>query len=226
MSIFFTEVVDEWGGLTYVPTTWGNLTIALLMLVLLLVACFITGKNKKAKFETKPLVFSAMAIALGYVTSLLKFFDLPMGGSITLCSMLFIALIGYWYGLRSGLVAAIAYGLLQLITNPYVILPAQLIVDYILAFGALGLSGLFRNSKNGLLKGYAIAVLGRYFFAFLSGYMFFGEYASYYDMNSEVLYSLAYNGMYLIPEAIITIAIISIPPVAKGLARIKDMATS
>jgi thiamine transporter len=225
MSFFFTEIVDEWGT-TYEPTTWGNLAIALIMLILLLVACFVTGKDDKTTFKTKPLVFSAMAIALGYVTSLLKFFDLPMGGSITLCSMLFIVLIGYWYGLRSGIVAAIAYGLLQLITNPYVILPAQLIVDYILAFGALGLSGLFSKAKNGLVKGYIVAVLGRYLFAFISGYMFFGEYASYYDMNSEALYSLAYNGMYLIPEAIITIIVISIPPVAKGLARIKDMATS
>ena len=223
MSIFFTKVVDEWGT-SYVPTTWGNLSIALFMVILLLIACFVTGKDSEKKFQVKPLVFSAMAIALGFVTSLIKFFDLPMGGSITLCSMLFIVLIGYWYGLRSGIVAAIAYGLLQLLINPYVILPAQLIVDYILAFGALGLSGIFSKSKYGLLKGYTVAVLGRYLFAFISGAMFFGEYAAGYDL-AVPLYSLVYNGMYLIPEAIITIAIISIPPVAKGLARVKDMAT-
>ncbi len=225
MSIFFTKIVDEWGT-TYVPTTWGNLSIALLMVVLLLIICFITGKNHGKTFHAKSLVFSAMAIALAFVTSLIKMFDLPMGGSITLCSMLFISLIGYWYGLRTGLIAAIAYGLLQLLSDPYVILPAQLIVDYLLAFGALGLSGIFSKSKNGLIKGYIVAVLGRYLFAFISGVMFFGEYASYYDMTSVPLYSLAYNGMYLIPEAIITVAILFIPPVKTGLQRVKDMATS
>ena len=224
MSLFFKKVVDEW-GVSYLPTTWGNLAIALSMLILLLLVCFITGKDSESKFKVKPLVFSAMAIALGYITSLIKFFNLPMGGSITLYSMFFISLIGYWYGLRSGIVAAIAYGLLQLITNPYVIMPAQLIIDYILAFGALGLSGIFSKSKHGLVKGYTIAVLGRYLFAFISGVMFFGEYASSYNM-SAALYSLLYNGTYLIIEGAITIAIISIPPVAKGLSRVKDMATS
>lgn len=223
MSIFIEKVVDEWGT-SYYPTTWGNLAIAFIMLALLLVACFVTGKDDKKKFKAKPLVFSAMAIALGFVTSLLKLADLPFGGSVTLFSMLFVALIGYWYGLRSGIVAAVAYGLLQLITDPYVIMPAQLIVDYILAFGALGLSGIFSKSKHGLVKGYTIAVLGRYLFSFISGVMFFGAYAP--EGTSVYLYSLGYNGTYLIPEAVGTIILLCIPAVAKGLTRVKDMATS
>lgn len=89
--------------------------------------------------------------------------------------MLFLVLIGYWYGLRAGLMTAIAYGFLQLVSDPYIISIPQMLVDYIFAFGALGLSGLFSKSKNGLVKGYIAGVLGRYFFAFLSGMIFFGR---------------------------------------------------
>lgn len=75
-----------------------------------------------------------------------------MGGSVTLFSMLFICCIGYWYGLRTGIMTGVAYGLLQLISDPYIISLPQMITDYILAFGALGLSGIFCNKKNGLVK--------------------------------------------------------------------------
>ena len=85
-----------------------------------------------------------------------------MGGSVTLFSMLFICCIGYWYGLRTGLMTGVAYGLLQLISDPYIISLPQMITDYLLAFGALGLSGLFCNKKYGLIKGYIAGVLGRY----------------------------------------------------------------
>ena len=129
-----------------------------------------------------------------------------------------------------GLSAAFAYGILQLLLGPYIISLPQMICDYILAFGALGLSGLFSRSKNGLIKGYILAVLGRYFFAVLSGVIFFGVYAegvsfAGHDFSGQpLLYSLSYNGLYLFTEAVITLLIIAIPPVRKGLIRIREMA--
>ena len=98
-----------------------------------------------------------------------------------------------------------------------------MLTDYPLAFGALGLSGFFYKKKNGLIKGYIAGVLGRYFFAFLSGLIFFAVYAEGSGMSAPI-YSLAYNGFYLIPEAIITLIIIALPPVANALNRIKGMA--
>lgn len=171
----------------------------------------------------KQLVFSALAIALSMVTSYLKILEMPMGGSITLFSMLFISLIGYWYGLKVGLVTGIAYGILQLIIDPYVISIPQMLTDYPLAFGALGLSGIFSNAKHGLIKGYIASVLGRYFFSFLSGLIFFAEYAEGSGMSAPI-YSLAYNGGYLISEAVITIVLILLPPVAKALDQVKKIA--
>jgi len=172
---------------------------------------------------TKRLSFSAAAIALAMVTSYLKLFSAPMGGSVTLFSMLFICLIGYWYGLKTGLMAGVAYGLLQLTIDPYVISIPQLLCDYPLAFGALGLSGFFCNKKLGLIKGYILGVLGRYFFSFVSGLVFFAEYAEGSGMSAPI-YSLAYNGAYLGCEAAITIVLLAIPAVSKAFAKVKEMA--
>ena len=113
-------------------------------------------------------------------------------------------------------------GILQLLIDPYVLYPMQLVVDYILAFGALGLSGLFVNAKNGLIKGYLAGVVGRYVFAVISGWIFFGAYA--WEGWDPLPYSLAYNAIYIFAEAAITVAILCIPPVKDALARVKKMA--
>ncbi len=223
MSLFATKLVDEYGNATYNLTGLGYGALVALMLVLLILACYLTGD--KAKLKTKHLVFSAVAMALAMITSFLKLFEAPMGGSVTLFSMLFICCIGYWYGLRTGIMTGVAYGLLQLISDPYIISLPQMITDYILAFGALGLSGIFCNKKNGLVKGYIVGVLGRYLFAFLSGLIFFGMYAEGSGMSAPV-YSLAYNGSYLGCEAAITLIVLAIPAVNKAFVRVKQMAVA
>ena len=223
MSLFATKLVDEYGGTTYNLTGLGYGALVALMLLLLILACYVTGG--KTKFKTKHLVFSAAAMALAMITSFLKLFEAPMGGSVTLFSMLFICCIGYWYGLRTGIMTGVAYGLLQLISDPYIISLPQMITDYLLAFGALGLSGIFCNKKNGLVKGYIVGVLGRYFFAFLSGLIFFGMYAEGSGMSAPV-YSLAYNGSYLGCEAAITLIVLAIPAVNKAFAQVKQMAVA
>ena len=222
MSIFVTEIVDEEWGNYFELTGAGYGVLIAVMIVMLLFACLIGNAGERKKFSTKALVFSAMAMALGMVTSMVKLFDLPVGGSVTLCSMLFICLVGYMFGLKTGLFAAVAYGFLQLVTDPYIISIPQMLTDYIFAFGALGLSGVFHDKKQGLVKGYLLGVLGRYFFTFLSGIIFFGSYAAGYGMTVPV-YSLIYNGSYIGMEAVITIVILFLPPVEKGILRVKEM---
>ncbi len=179
--------------------------------------------TKSAQFGAMKIVFGAMGIALAMVTSYVKLFEMPMGGSVTLLSMLFIVLIGYWYGPKLGISVAIAYGVLQFVLDPYVVSVPQVLVDYPLAFGALGLAGVFHNRKHGLYIGYIVAVLGRYFFAFLSGYIFFGMYAP--EEWNPVFYSLAYNGAYLGAEAVLTLIIIALPPMKSAIDKVKSMTT-
>ena len=174
------------------------------------------------KNEVKKLVYSALGVALALVTSYIKLWDMPMGGSVTLFSMLFICLIGYWFGTKYGLITGVAYGLLQFIIDPYMVSIWQVLFDYPLAFGALGLSGLFCNKKWGLQIGYIVGVIGRFIFSTLSGVIFFAEYAPE-GMNPWV-YSMLYQGSYLGTELVMTLIIISIPPVAKALSLVKQQA--
>lgn len=226
MEFFMKEVIDEEWGNYFDLTPAGYMMLVAIMIVLLLGACLVSGwkaGSKKRIFSARQLAFCAMAMALAFVTSLIKIIDMPMGGAVTLFSMMFICLTGYWYGLRVGLLTAVAYGFLQLISNPYIISIPQMLTDYILAFGALGLSGLFAGKKHGLVMGYLVGVTGRFVFTFLSGMIFFGSYASAYHMAAP-LYSFCYNGAYLGLEALISVLILSLPPVRQGLARVKEMA--
>lgn len=182
--------------------------------------------SKEKKFTTKKLVFAAMAIALAtVVATVIKLPSLPNGGSVTLFSMLLVTLVGYWYGPVIGIVAAVAFGILQFITGPYVVHPIQVIIDYPLAFGALGFSGFFSNKKNGLLKGYLAGVMGRFFFASVSGLIFYTVYVDVFSENMVAVWaSLVYNMTYILPEAAITIILISLPAVKNALSQIKDLA--
>ena len=172
------------------------------------------------KNTTKKLVYSALGIALALVTSYIKLWDLPMGGSVTLLSMFFICLIGYWFGAKYGLITGIAFGLLQFIIDPYMVSIPQVILDYPLAFGALGLSGLFCNKKFGLQIGYVVGVVGRFVCSTLSGVIFFADYAP--DGMNPWVYSITYQGSYIGPELVLTLIIISIPPVANALSLVKS----
>lgn len=182
--------------------------------------------SKERKITTKQIVFAAMAIALAaIVATVIKLPSLPNGGSVTLFSMLLVTMVGYWYGPMVGITAAIGFGILQFITGPYVVHPIQVILDYPLAFGALGISGFFSGKKNGLLKGYIAGVLGRFFFASVSGLIFYTVYVESLGENMVAVWaSLVYNMTYILPEAAITILLISIPAVKTALGKIKEMA--
>ncbi len=221
--MLYNVVVNDWGETTYVPTTLGSVLLAVVILALLGISLFFAKKHSK-KLSVKQLVFCAMSIALGTVLSNIKLFHFPTGGSITLLSMLVICLPGYWFGLGVGILTGVAYGVLQMLIDPYILYPAQLVVDYLLAFGALGLSGVFSNAKHGLLKGYILGVLGRFVFAVLSGWIFFGSYA--WDGWGALPYSLAYNAIYIFAEAAVTIVILLLPPVKKVMGQIKTLALS
>ena len=173
--------------------------------------------------KVKPLVSCAMAIALATILSMVKMITFPTGGPATLFSMLVICLPGYWFGLGAGVLTGVAYGALQLLLEPYVIHPMQLVLDYFLAFGAFGLSGFFVKSKYGLQKGYIVAVLGRYVCAVLSGYIFFGEYA--WEGWGALTYSIVYNAIYIFAEVAITLVILLLPPVKKALNYMKKLVT-
>ncbi len=224
MNNFFATPEGAWGDGSVHLTTVGIAIVIAVIAVLVVVAAVMRHRNstKKAALTTKQLVYSAVAIALAVVCSMIKLFEMPMGGSVTLLSMLFVVLIAYWYGPYVGIMTAVAYGLVQFVTEPIFYTIPQMLLDYPLAFGALGLAGFFNNKKYGLQIGYLVGVVGRFIFATISGVVFFAAYAP--EGMNPLVYSMGYQASYLVPEAVVTLIIISIPPVAKALAHVKKQA--
>lgn len=218
----FGFMVNAEGGLT----TAGYVVCVIVGLAVLALASYFAGKSSgKKKMGTKQLVFCAMAIALAFLTSYIRIFRLPWGGSVTLCSMLFIVLVANWYGVKTGMLVGLAYGILQFIQEPYVLPFFQVCCDYILAFAALGVAGFFAKSKGGLIKGYVVAVLARGAFHALGGYLYWMSYMpDNFPAALKSVYPIVYNYSFLLAEGIITLIIISVPSVAKGLARVKQSA--
>lgn len=222
MSIFTSFLFKplEDGGYSF--TTPGYITFILLCMILLLFAsAFSKKREQKLSINTKNLAFCGVSLALATVTSMIKIFHFPFGGSITLLSMLFVCLIGYFFGPKTGIIAAIAHGILQMFIDPVFYYPLQIVMDYILAFGSLGLAGLFWKRKHGLVLGYLLGITCRWFFAALSGYLFWAEYA--WDGWNTLAYTMVYNGIYIFSEGIITIIFLSLPPVKNSIQRIKNM---
>lgn len=196
--------------------------------------------------KTRKLTESAMLIAMAIVLELAsKMFipEMPFGGQITLCSMLPVVLISYRHGVKWGLVSGFCYSLLEMALGARTVTAAfqpgyfgegtmlvnallMCALDYVAAFTALGLGGIFRNriqSKSlGLCLGAVVALFARYLCHILSGYILFAGYAEWFFtqdgfpawgaqlVNSlspgalGLTYSVVYNGMYMLPEIVIT----------------------
>lgn len=220
----FQFLVNAEGGLT----TAGYAVCIVAGVLLFVTAIIFAGKgSKKSKMNTRQLVFCAMAMALAFVTSYIKIFKMPWGGSVTLCSMLFIVLIANWYGVKTGILVGLAYSILQFIQEPFVLSFFQVCCDYVLAFGALGIAGFFAKQSHGLVKGYIAAVLARGAFHALGGYLYWMDYMpDNFPQSLKSIYPIAYNYSFLLAEGVITIVVISIPAVANALNQVKKTAVS
>jgi thiamine transporter len=213
--------VNAEGGLTAA----GYALSAGLLVLSLLTGLSLAERGERRGVDARRLAYCAMAVALAYATSFIKVFQLPYGGSVTLLSMLFIVLIANWYGVKTGLLVGFAYGILQFLQEPYVLSLFQVCCDYVLAFAALGLAGLFRGKRNGLLLGYIAAVLARGVFHTLGGYLYWMDYMpETFPQTLRDLYPIVYNYSYLLAEGLLTVIVIKLPAVEKALERIRESA--
>ena len=201
-------------------------------------------------FKTQRLTVSAVMLALATVLAVvcefIPFLSLPMGGGFTLASMLPIVIISYMYGLKWGFFSSFVYSCIQILislimgktvlalftpsSSDYMgvwVAIAVIIIDYLIAYTALGIGGIFRgcikNKIVALVLGVIVALSLRYLCHIVSGYIFYGEWAewffgeakAFYSIGELILdrfsgktlalvYSVFYNGLYMIPEIIIT----------------------
>lgn len=157
----------------------------------------------------KMIVEAGILIALGYILSLFKVWQAPMGGSVTAGSMIPIMLFAIRWGYKKGILIAMVYGVVQFMLGPkWSYHPISILFDYIVAFGVLGFAGLLKGSINKSVISIFIAISLRYICHVISGVVVFASYAP--ETMSPIVYSLMYNSQYLIPEFIISAFIISL----------------
>lgn len=166
------------------------------------------------KPDIKKLTMSAVMIALSTVLSLVTVMKMPLGGSVTLFSMLPVCMLSIMYGCRWGIVCAFIYSLGQLALDiagvagwglTPVAFAGCVVFDYLAAFTVLGLAGMFRaKGVPGYISGIALAVALRMVSHIISGVIFFSSWAP--EGWNPFVYSLSYNGAYMVPEFIFTFA--------------------
>jgi thiamine transporter len=171
---------------------------------------------KRKKLSTKIMTYAGLALAIAFTLSYIRLFSLPQGGSITPMSMLFVSVIGFWFGPAIGLSAGVAYGFLQVVQGAWVMHPVQFLLDYPLAFGMLGLSGLFWKMRGGLYIGFVVACTGRFAMSTLAGWLYWIG----VDTPGALWASALYNGSYVFPEMVLTLIIIALPPVRNAINRL------
>lgn len=194
-------------------------TISILIAVLM-VAALLMAVGQKAKFNTRTIVYGGLCITISFVLSYIRFYHWPQGGSITLASMLPMFVYAYIFGPTAGITAGAAYGLLQLIQDPYILHPVQVLLDYIIAFAGLGLAGFVRNNIS---LGILLGGFGRFFASFLSGVIFFASYAP--ENMSPIVYSILVNGMIIGTDAVVCLGVSLIPQVRSMIIRLKNGTT-
>ena len=206
----------------YKPLNW-SLYLFSAILVAVIVAGALLG-SKSSEYDARALTYGAVCVALSFALSYVKFFSLPQGGSVTFASLLPLALYSYMFGTRRGVIAGVVYGLLQFIQSPQFYEPMQALLDYPIAFSAIGLAGIARNFKglNGNIfaefaVGTTIAVLLRYVSHFLSGYFVFSSWRM--DGYTPLTWSLVYN-LFTIADLAIVLAVGIVALASKTVRRL------
>lgn len=173
------------------------------------------------KTSTQMLTEAGIMIAAAQILSYIKIFEAPYGGSVTAGSMIPIIIFSLRWGLKQGLLAGTAYGILQFLLGGTIfsLHIISVLFDYVVAFGLLGLAGIFRSSLKGVLMGTCLGILGRFICHVISGVFVWASYAPA-GMN-PLFYSIVYNGSYLLPELAITLIIVGIlyKPLIKNLLK-------
>ncbi|MCW4032760.1 MAG: energy-coupled thiamine transporter ThiT [Candidatus Bathyarchaeota archaeon] len=155
--------------------------------------------------QTKILAESIVCVALSALLYYFVIFSMPQGGRVTAGSMIPIFWLALRRGAKVGILAGIVFGLIVLMMEPFVFHPVQVLLDYPIAFGLLGLAGFFRQIP---LLGVAVGMFGRFIAHFITGIIFFASFVP--EGMSPALYSAIYNGSYLLVEFIVSIIIIQI----------------
>ena len=207
MSQYYGDIADYYPNANLV----GMIVSAVVFMVIMVVMWFVGDKRKMS--DTRSIVYGAISIALSFALSYAKLFKLPQGGSVTFASLLPLMIYCCMFGTRRGLIVCMIYGVLQALQDPFIIHPMQFLLDYPLAFGLIGVSGIFM--EKGVFKdkkvvafllGGVLAVVLRYACHVCSGVFAFADYADLDKYDTAIAYSMAYNSFAFVDMLIALVA--------------------
>ncbi|MCR6514744.1 energy-coupled thiamine transporter ThiT [Clostridium sp. LY3-2] len=181
--------------------------LAVIGCVLILIALF---KIRKVNLDARLMTNIGIALALSTILNTFKIYHFPQGGGVTLGCMIPILIITFAYGPYVGFLTGFLYGIISLLTDPYIINPIQVLFDYPLPTICIGLAGYFKNKPY---LGIGIAFFFKFLCHFISGAVFFGSYAP--AGMSAVVYSLSVNFPLLLAECLITMVIFKLLPIKR-----------
>ena len=164
-------------------------------------------KDKKVRVNKRLIVMVEVAVmvALAVICSFIKVWEMPQGGSIAL-TMIPLLLIAFRRGPAAGITAGAIYGVISMLLAGTIYHPMSILLDYILAFGLLGIAGFFGKSVKGIVLGSCAGVACRFVSSVVSGAVLFAEFAP--EGQNPWVYSLIYQCTYMIPELIIAVAVL------------------
>ena len=207
MAQYYGDVAEYYPNANLV----GMIVSAVVFMAIMVVMWFVGDKRKMS--DTRSIVYGAISIALSFALSYARIFKLPQGGSVTFASLLPLMIYCCMFGTRRGLIVCAIYGVLQALQDPFIIHPMQFLLDYPLAFGLIGVSGIFM--EKGVFKdkkvvafllGGVLAVVLRYACHVCSGVFAFADYADLDKYDTAIAYSMAYNSFAFVDMLIALVA--------------------
>ena len=150
IAVYYSKNIVGDGYYTDESSKFSSVALYIFAVALLIISvfcAFVFARKDKKGFDSRSIATAGMCVALSFALSYIKLFEMPQGGSVTLFSMLPIMLFSYIYGMKKGLLVGVIYGLLQAVQDPYIIHPAQFLLDYPMAFALTGFAGILTYSK-------------------------------------------------------------------------------
>ena len=209
---------------------------AVLFLAVLIIAFVGKQRENKGKLGAKRVALAGMCLGLSFALSYAKFSPVTSGGSVTIASMAPLLLYAYFYGVADGLLVGAIFGLLNFVSGPWILTPMTFVLDYILAYGSIGLMGIagkFKKSKTPanavaepenastkepsdvlpIIWGTLLVYGARFFFHLCSGFIYFAENSIWVDfpdwaLTNGFIYSFIYQCLYLPLDCLITLIVL------------------
>ncbi|NJD01185.1 MAG: energy-coupled thiamine transporter ThiT [Ruminiclostridium sp.] len=161
------------------------------------------------KFNTWMLAEAGIVLALFLILNQITVLKMPMGGTITAGAMVPLLIFSFRWGGKKGIFVCAVAGIMDfIIGTKYSFHPVSLLFDYPIAYGMIGLAGFFSKKIKGMLTGTVVGIFGRFLCHVLSGVVVFASYAP--EGQSPLIYSILYNGTYLLPELIISFIFVTL----------------